>query len=131
MVNYQTFHNFFVFLSIKNSSSNSNHSTNLVLQRNGSITLCGIFSSPGHCPGWTVIGNSVCLSVCMSVTGSRAAHRQVRPKSILYLQNRLDLTMLKIFKKHVGHLGFLRKRHKTSFFQLFLSIQATYKADFL
>ena len=24
-----------------------------------------IFSSPGHCPGWTVIGNSVCLSVCL------------------------------------------------------------------
>ena len=29
-----------------------------------SITYNMIFSSPGHCPGWTVIGNSVCLSVC-------------------------------------------------------------------
>ena len=26
-----------------------------------------IFSSPGYCPGWTVIGNSVCVCVCVCV----------------------------------------------------------------
>ena len=25
-----------------------------------------IFFSPGHCPGWTVIGNSVCVCACLS-----------------------------------------------------------------
>ena len=37
-----------------------------------------IFSSPGNCPGWTVIGNFVCvvMSVCLYVNTLCSAHRQ-------------------------------------------------------
>ena len=67
-------------------------------------------------PGWTVIGNSVCVCVCLSVTGSRAVHRQDRAKSILYRLKRLGPTMLTSENETCRPSWIFEKKAKNLFF---------------
>ena len=68
-----------------------------------------IFSSPGYYPGWTRIGNSVCVCVwCVDVHPCSSAHRQDGPQ-VLYLSYNCQERM------HVKNIPKNPKKIKTTY----------------
>ena len=59
-----------IYLSLHHQNTNLSFNFNIIHKHVGQLSLCwpfllvkNIFSSPGNCPGWTVIDNSVCVFV--------------------------------------------------------------------